>query len=580
MPCPAPRLLFLGLLPALVPAGLAQTVDVALRAAPGTVQIAPGVTENAWLYNGALAPVIRVTQGQTLRVRLHNDLPEHTIVHFHGQPVHQGMDGVPGYSRPETASGQEFLYELEGLHPGTYWFHPHSHFHEQNDKGLYGVLIVDPRNPADDPAFDLEQIVVLDDWSSPLGGSGFQGHLLNGRSSQGQAPIAVQAGQRLRLRLLNASATSNYVVALDGHPMTVTHADGNRVQPVSVQALPIGIGERYDVIVDCQNPGTWSLAAATIQNRSATVVRGVVQYQGSTVPVPAATYVPPNLSGGTLLSYPQLASFWPSAPISATPTRVYTANLGMSMGPGGMQWTINGQAWPNVTPWPLQQGDVVQLTMTNATAGMMHLHPMHLHGHFFRILGTAGGTTHAPIKDTVLIQRMGQPGSSVTVQFTADNPGRWLFHCHDLMHMMNGMMTAFEYRGDADSDLLPDDADQDPTRPFPVLTISPHAMDFMPGGSGVVQVEWQPGAWVQFLVGLAELRQPQPFGAHGSLCLDPGTMSFLGTSTVSGGGKGDLAYAVPHDPGLIGLRLVLQAMAGSAVAPSVVLSTCQALTVR
>lgn len=559
----------------------AQTaVNVTVTAAPGTVQVAPGITENAWLYNGQLAPVIRATEGQTLRMQFLNRLPEHSIVHMHGLPLHQGMDGVPGISRPETADGQEFLYEYENLHPGTWWFHPHSHNHDQLDRGLYGVLIVDPANPANDPPHDVEQVVVLDDWSSPLGGSGFFGHLLNGRSSDGQTPITVLPGQRLRLRFINAAAMTNYVVALDGHPMTVTHTDGNRVQPVTVQALPIGIGERYDVIVDCTNPGIWSLAAAAFTNRYATVVRGIVQYFGVGGAPPAAGYVPPNLSTGSMLSLTQLAAYTPGTPITATPNRVYTANLGMMMGPNGMVWTINGQTWPNVTPWPVTTGDVVQLTINNTTMGLAHLHPMHLHGHFFRVMGTAGGTTAPPQKDTILITRMGQPGSSVTVQFTADNPGRWLFHCHDMMHMASGMMTAFDYTGDDDGDGLANTADMDPTRAFPVLTVPDHAMAFMPGGSGTLNVQWRPGQPVQYLVALFDLPSPQALPPHGDLYVDPGTTSTLGFATVAAGGVASLPYALPNNPGLVGFRIGLQAIGGQPAPPFVVLSTYQAFTVR
>jgi FtsP/CotA-like multicopper oxidase with cupredoxin domain len=557
----------------------AQAVNVTVTAAPGTIEVAPGVVEHAWLYNGQLGPVVRMTEGQRLRMRLVNQLPEHTIVHFHGQNMHQGMDGVGGISRPEIAAGQEFLYEIDA-HRGTYMFHPHSHHHDQLDKGLYGVLIVDPQDPLSDPASDIDQVIVLDEWNSPLGGSGFIGHIINGRNSAGQAPIVVQPGDRLRLRLINIAATTNYVVALDGHPMTVTHADGNRVQPVSVPAIPIGVGERYDVIVDCNNPGIWSLAASTFQNRNATVVRAIVQYAGQGGAPPPASYVPPNLSGGSLLTYAQLAAFWPTTPIRATPDRVYIANLGQTMGPMGMQWTINGEAWPNVTPFQVSQGEIVQLTMTNTTAGMMHLHPMHLHGHHFRILGTAGGTTHAPLRDTVLLNRLGQPQSTITVQFTADNPGRWLYHCHDMMHMMMGMIAMFSYTGDADGDGLPTVADMDPTRPFPVLTVPEDDTAFQTGGSGTIDVQWQPGQIVQFLAAWRDLPAPQPMAPFGDLYIDPMTYGILGIATVNGGNVAALPYSVPADVSLVGFRLGMQAIAGSNNAPGILLSTYQAFTIR
>jgi multicopper oxidase len=467
---------------------LAAQVTVNLSAAPGTVQLAPGVSANAWLYNGSLpGPVLRVSEGQTLRVRFHNGLPEATAVHWHGQPVQLGMDGVPDISRPAIAPGQQFTYELANLRRGTYWYHPHGH-EAQLDVGLAGVLIVDPTNPQDDPPFDVEQVVVLDDWSNTLGGA-FTGHLLNGRTSPGQSPTMVQQGQRLRLRLLNASAVTNYVVALDAHPMTVTHADGNRVQPVIVGAIPIGIGERYDAIVDCTSPGVWSLAVSTIENRSATVVRGIVQYAGQTQAPPSASYVPPNLSSGLLLDYAQLAAFFAVPPITSTPSRSYTASLTMGMGPGGMIHTINSQVWPNVTPFQVTAGDQVQLAIVNqGMMAMAEYHPMHVHGHFFRLMNTAGGAAQPPLKDTVLIRPTGA-GSTVTVQILMDNPGRWLLHCHNMEHMATGMMTTFEYVGDADADGIADRRDYEPLAAVPVVMISDQAgvgaMDARPGNEPV-----------------------------------------------------------------------------------------------
>jgi FtsP/CotA-like multicopper oxidase with cupredoxin domain len=165
-------------------------VDVSLTAAPGTVDLGPGfAAEPAWLYGGSLpGQVIRATQGQTLRVRFRNNLPETTTVHFHGQPSINGMDGMEVMSRPAVAPGQEFRYELRNLASGTYWFHPHSSMHhEQLDVGLHGVLIVDPPNPALDPQFDLEQVVVLDDWTATRTGGTYNGHLLNGKTASVRA---------------------------------------------------------------------------------------------------------------------------------------------------------------------------------------------------------------------------------------------------------------------------------------------------------------------------------------------------------------------------------------------------------
>ncbi|MCA8969230.1 MAG: multicopper oxidase family protein [Planctomycetes bacterium] len=558
---------------------LAQTPVVDLTAAPGTVQVAPGVQVQGWFYNGTLpGPTLRVTEGQTLRVRFHNKLPDPSTVHWHGQPVRLGLDGVPGISRPAVAPGQEFLYELDGLVPGTYWFHPHVHG-TQVDAGLHGVLIVDPAKSSNDPPFDLEETIVLDDWRNPLGG-GFSGHLVNGRSSAGQTPVAVKNGQSLRLRFVNASAVSNYVVALDGHPMTVTHADGNRVRPVVVQAIPIGIGERYDVIVDCNNPGTWSLAVSAIDNRTQTLARAVVKYAGQNQPIPPETFVPTNLSSGTLLSYAQLAAFHAVLPITPTPDRSYVATLGMRGGRNGMQFTINGQAWPNVTPFAVSANDQVELTMTNPPMMMPMYHPMHVHGHFFRLIGTAGGTTAPPIKDTVLVRPGGQVGSSVRVQMLMDNPGSWLFHCHDVDHMTQGMMTRFDYGGDADADGVANAVDMEPTLASPVVTTSDQAAAFTLGATGQIDVQWTPGQPFVLFAGGKELPTPLPLQPFGRLVLDLGSSIYFGGTVVSSQGTASLPYAIPQLPSLVGLRLGLQGIGATPLVGGLRLSTYQILTVR
>ncbi|MBZ0154040.1 MAG: multicopper oxidase family protein [Planctomycetes bacterium] len=557
----------------------AQVVEVNLTAAPGTTQVAPGVSVNAWLYNGSMpGPTLRVTEGQTLRVRFQNNLPDSTAIHWHGQPIQLGMDGVPDISRPAIAAGQEFIYDLSNLIPGTYWFHPHGH-EMQLDVGLASVLIVDPANPGSDPAFDVEQTIVLDDWTNPLGGA-FSGHLLNGRSSAGQNPVSVQLGQRLRLRVVNVAATTNYVFALDGHAMTVTHADGNRVQPVVVQAIPIGIGERWDVLVDCNNPGTWSLAASTIENRNATVVRAVVQYAGQTGPMPAATFVPTNLASGSLLNYSQLASYFPVQPITPTPNRTFTASLGMGMGPSGMIHTINGQTWPNVTPFQVAAGEQVQMSIVNNGMMMPEYHPMHVHGHFFRLMGTAGGTANPPKKDTVLIRPNGQPGSSATVQISMDNPGRWLLHCHNMEHMATGMMTAIEYLGDADGDGVLTRSDYEPMLPLPVVTISDQPSAFAPGASGTVRVQWTPGQAFGLFIGPNELAPWVSLPGLGTLVLDPTSAALYGFVLTSTSGVATLPYILPNNPAIIGLRVGMQGVGVVPPANSLVLSTFQALTAR
>ncbi|MFT4513708.1 MAG: FtsP/CotA-like multicopper oxidase with cupredoxin domain [Planctomycetota bacterium] len=553
-----------------------SVVSVDLTAAPGVVDLGPGYTnEPAQLYGGTLpGPVIRATVGDTLRVRLCNQLGVPTILHAHGQPVRLGMDGIQRISRPEIANGQEFTYEFDNLAAGTYWYHPHSDQHHQLNSGLQGVLIVDPPSTAPDPAFDVDEIIVLDDWDATITGGTFFGHLLNGKTSDGQTALSINNGQTLRLRFINTAARTNYVIALDGHPMTVTHKDGQRMQQVATDAIPIGIGERYDVLVNCNNPGVWSLAASTIQNRNATVVRGVLRYSGETAADPAPATVPSNLSTGALISYAQLASYYPS-PISATPDRTYPVAVSAAAG----AWMINGESWPAITPMQVSYGETIQFNLTTSTPSPNHLHPMHMHGHFMRLMGTAGGTTHAPQMDTILVMPSGQTGDAWSAQWVADNPGSWLYHCHEMMHMSLGMMTLVDYTGDFDSDNVPDASDKEPTIPGPVVMISDQESDFQNGNAGAIDFEWEANQWCNCFMSWTELVTPLPLGTYGDLRIDPNTSIYIGSAQCNSSGDAQLPYQLPASPGLAGLRLYLQAVgSNSTLGPR--LGTHQSFIVR
>jgi hypothetical protein len=307
----------------------------------------------------------------------------------------------------------------------------------------------------------------------------------------------------------------------------------------------------------------------------------VVRYNGQTGSDPSPSLVPTNLSSGALLSYAQLASFAPSAtPISATPDRTYGMALAPLMVNGAMNWAINGQLFPNVTPMTVAQGDIVQVNLVNQTMSSMHLHPMHLHGHAVRLMGTAGGTTHPPVKDTVLMYRSGQAGSSWSLQFTADNPGRWLYHCHDMMHMASGMMTLVDYLGDADGDGIADAADMEPRSGVPVLTVPADAAAFWNGASGSFQLQGQPGQMAFLYVALTEAAVPIALPPYGRVDIDPATAAFLSSGVALPSGVIPLPYALPADPLLVGVRLVLQGFAASPLPGGARLSTAQAITIR
>jgi hypothetical protein len=245
-----------------------------------------------------------------------------------------------------------------------------------------------------------------------------------------------------------------------------------------------------------------------------------------------------------------------------------------------MAFTINGQAWPNVTPFAVNLNEVVQLDMTNTSLMMMgsFWHPMHFHGHSWRLMGTAGSISAPPLKDTLLIHPVGQAWSSASVQFYADNPGEWAIHCHDAHHMAMGMMNTFQYGGDFDADGIADAVDWDPLTRNPVLTIPENAASFVMGGSGSLSVQAPAGSFVDFYFG-APAAAPVNVPPYGTIFLMlPPTLAGSGVSSPSQSAA--LAYQIPIVPGLPGTRLGLQAVATVPYPPWVLLSTWQPLTVQ
>ena len=435
-----------GSTPDSVASGLVR--ELRLAAAPGEVEVGPLGAYRTWLYNGQFpGPEIRVREGERLRIILENRLPEPTTIHWHGVPVPNPMDGVPGVTQQAVARGSEFVYEYSAEPAGSYMYH--SHVQLQIDRGLLGALVIEERTPH--VAYDREYTLVLDDFlpdeptldddGSMMGGRGgmqnmrdvpdYRAFLVNGRPPADPAALEIRRGERVRLRMVNPSGATVFRVALAGHRLRVTHSDGQPVAPVEVDALLIGPGERYDVLIEASNPGLWNLTAASV-NAGPAAARAVVRYAGTTGPAPVESELPDGIRGGRLLALSDLSSVESTGEAARAPDREFDLVLsgGMMMARG---WSIDRQRYPDAAPLGIRQGERVRVRLTNMS---MAIHPMHLHGHFFRVGGA--------IKDTVLVPpHMGR----VTFEFTADNPGEWFFHCHNLYHMEKGMVRVFTYNG-------------------------------------------------------------------------------------------------------------------------------------
>lgn len=387
---------------------------------------------DSWVYNGQYpGPELRLNEGETLQVDVSNQLPDPTTIHWHGIPLSNRMDGVPEITQDSIQPKHSFQYKFEATPPGTYLYH--SHVNLQLDRGLLGPLIIEEESPHVD--YDEDVTLFLDDMLSTEpqldAGNGmgerppYEELLINGRSSDDPFAVELMDGQRVRLRFINGSSATTYRVSIGGHQMTVTHADGQPVDPIDVDSFRISMGERYDVIVEADNPGTWAIQAVALENEGE-AAQAVLQYaeaEESTMPDQ------PQFEGSTL-TYEDLHSRAPLE-VSGTPDQTFDLTLsgGMMMQPD--TWTIDGQAYPDADPLTVREGDHVRVRMTNHS---MMIHPMHLHGHFFQVGDV--------VKDTVIVPpQMGE----VTFEFIADNPGDWFFHCHNLYHLHSGMARVFEY---------------------------------------------------------------------------------------------------------------------------------------
>jgi CopA family copper-resistance protein len=507
-----------------------------------------GRTGHAITVNGHLpAPLIRLREGQTVRLSVTNTLDEDTSIHWHGLLLPFHMDGVPGVSFPGIRPGETFEYEFPVIQSGTFWYHSHSNLQEA--MGLYGPLIIDPTGP-DPVAYDREHVLVLSDWSflhphdildrlkkSPgyfnrsrttLSGliSGDEGlslkerrmwgqmrmdprdiadvngttytYLVNGHGPSENWTGLFRPGERVRLRIINASAMSIFNVRIPGLAMTVVNADGENIRPVETDEFQISVAETYDVVVRPAEDRAFTLVAESV-DRSGMVRATLAPRLGMIAEVPPLRQVPTltmrdmgmggmdhsamahgmdhgevnhdmrnpdNAPAGMavgvgvdmissspanrlgerpmgledaphrVLVYTDLVSLAPNKD-QRPPSRALEIHLTGNM--ERFMWGFDGRKFSEIVePIRFERNERVRVTLVNDT---MMAHPIHLHGHFFELV-TGGPDGHQPLKHTVNVA----PGSKVTFDLTADAPGDWAFHCHMLMHMHAGMFNVVTVR--------------------------------------------------------------------------------------------------------------------------------------
>ncbi|MGI8586747.1 MAG: multicopper oxidase family protein [Chloroflexia bacterium] len=414
-----------------------------------TAEVTQIAGQTDWAYNGTVpGPELRVTQGDRLRVTLLNHLPVATTLHWHGIALPNAEDGVAGVTQNAVPPGNSFTYEFVVKDAGTYWYHSHQDTSGQIPRGLFGALIVEPRTA---PAVAHDYVVLL---HAPAGTNGV---LVNG--TIGDLHLAARPGDTVRLRLINAVAPGidggPEAPVLLGAPYRVVALDGRDLsgpQPLGPARLPLGMGQRADLLFTMPAAGSVRLINTEVKGGITNVGKVFVALSGPPLPPASVT-----LGEGAAPAVGDLASLplfdptqygTPAAdPVAAGPFDaifpiVLSTNGGFRDGAVQLLHQINGQASPNVPAIIVHTGQVVRLHIVNDTD---EYHPMHLHGHTLSVVAKngrplAGSPLHL---DTVMVG----PHETWDVAFLADNPGLWMFHCHVLLHAAFGMSVMVEYAG-------------------------------------------------------------------------------------------------------------------------------------
>jgi FtsP/CotA-like multicopper oxidase with cupredoxin domain len=418
-----------------------RILEINLEAKVASVEIQPGRRVDAWTYNGGIpGPLIRLRVGDRLIVHFTNRLDVPTTVHWHGLRVPIRMDGVPGISQPEVATGGSFTYDFIVPDAGLYWYHPHVMSAAQVGFGLYGALLVeDPAErlgSADELILVLSDIAVTDAGAlepADSGGTvamafGREGNLLlvNGRV---MPRLTVRSGASQRWRIVNAAKSRYIQLFLAGHSLTKIGTDGGLLEyPVTADVLLIPTGERADVIVTPRGAAGSDLTVeAPLHNRG----YGSVEYREQ-----------PNLFTIRFADLPPHVGPPPPTikraiePLSTTGATPVAIDLTLGQREDrSFEWGINGKPFARGVSVRAKVGETQVWTLTNTTPWS---HPFHLHGFFFQVLDERGApvrplawkdTVDVPFKKTV----------RVAVRFD-DRPGNWMYHCHILDHADGGLM--------------------------------------------------------------------------------------------------------------------------------------------
>ena len=420
-------------------------------------------------------PGLSMMLGEHFRVRVKNDTDSDTIIHWHGLTPPFGQDGVAMYGQPAIPPGGTLDYDFANTRAGTHWMHSHMGLQEQ--QLLAAPLIV---QEVKEPLFDdQEHVVMLHDFTfrnpqdilaelqggggahaghamqgmdhsqmnhsasgdammtGMAGGMGmlndivFDAYLANDRTLDDPEVVSVEKGGTIRLRIINGAAASNMWIDLGALEGELIAVDGNAIYPMKGTLFPIAMAQRADVRLKIPpEGGAFPVLFRPEGLRDRTGI--ILSTKGATVPKLASEgEATPALDLAQERLYRAVAKL-PQEPVNRTEMLMLTG------GEKNYLWGLNGEANPSQPLFTMRQGERIAVMMHNMT-GMAH--PMHLHGHYFKVMALGNTVIDGALRDVVLVP----PMETVTIVFDADNPGSWPFHCHHAYHMHSGMMGSVGY---------------------------------------------------------------------------------------------------------------------------------------
>ena len=429
---------FIGLLTA-APLALPQTPpDFTLRIQPVTVDCGRGKSIKTIGYNGTSpGPVLRMKEGRPVTIEVFNQSPNPELVHWHGLHIPSEVDGAMEEGTPMIAPHASARYTFTPSPAGTRWYHTHTmagrNLNRATYTGQFGFLYIEPKG--EPGAYDQELFLSLKEYD-PFMSSGEGDGSMDAiyrcfrLHAEGIDRVRVKLGQRVMLRILNASATVSRRIAFARHKFHVVALDGNPVpRAADVEAIELAPAERVDAIVEMNHPGVWILGTTTDLERNAGMSL-VFEYEGQNATPqwlqPSATPWDYTLFGGPATTNQ------PDARIPLVFEKKFAGHNWVD------KWTVNGKSYPKTDPLRVKQGGRYRLLFDNRSD---EAHPLHLHRHTFELVNVAGVSTSGVNKDVVRVPAMKQ----VEVDLVANNPGTTLFHCHQQMHMDYGFMCLMEY---------------------------------------------------------------------------------------------------------------------------------------